>query len=426
MSTINIKRAIDNIRVNTTAYTPVVELIVNAIQAIDETKRQDGKVLVRVLRSSQDELYSSIPDVEGFTIEDNGVGFTDEHLQSFDTLYTDRRIVEGGKGFGRFTCLKYFDDVSFKSIYRDREILKSRHFSMGRERDIIVKLGNSHIDAAKAVDTGTIVTLKNAIWNGSVPLFAKGLDVIARGIVERILPYFIRERYSCPTIVLSEIDGSDSITLNDFVSNAPQASIHKIHSDNSVFTLHDIKGKDEKFTVMLFRFYSPRGNRSKVSLVAHKREVSDPMLHHFIPEFSDDFYDDRNRNYIIRAYVFSDYLDKNVSLERGSFYFGKESDLIYGISQDDISSCAANVARDAIGEEINLRQNKKRNIVQSYVDQEAPWYKRTLSSTDLTGLPYNPKKRRNRRVSAKRKNIARPRNQERRSEYSFQIKLQKY
>ena len=39
MSNVNIKRAVENIRTNTTVYTPVVEMIVNAIQAIDEAGR---------------------------------------------------------------------------------------------------------------------------------------------------------------------------------------------------------------------------------------------------------------------------------------------------------------------------------------------------------------------------------------------------
>ena len=86
MSNINIKRAVENIRANTTVYTPVVETIVNAIQAIDESGRTDGKVSVRALRNSQAELYGSLPNVTSFDIQDNGIGFTDEHRDSFDTL----------------------------------------------------------------------------------------------------------------------------------------------------------------------------------------------------------------------------------------------------------------------------------------------------------------------------------------------------
>jgi len=117
MSNVNIKRAVENIRANTTVYTPVVETVVNAIQAVDESGRNDGKVSIRALRSDQAEIDGSLPDVEGFDIEDNGVGFTTAHRDSFDTLYTDLRISEGGKGFGRFTCLKYFEDLRVKSVF---------------------------------------------------------------------------------------------------------------------------------------------------------------------------------------------------------------------------------------------------------------------------------------------------------------------
>ena len=106
MSNVNIRRAVENIRANTTVYTPVVEMIVNAIQAIDESGRTDGKVSIRVQRSSQNEADGSLPEVSSFEVEDNGIGFTDVHRNSFDTLYTDIRIKEGGKGFGRFTGLK--------------------------------------------------------------------------------------------------------------------------------------------------------------------------------------------------------------------------------------------------------------------------------------------------------------------------------
>ena len=36
MSNVNVSRAVENIRANTTIYTAIVEVVVNAIQAIDE------------------------------------------------------------------------------------------------------------------------------------------------------------------------------------------------------------------------------------------------------------------------------------------------------------------------------------------------------------------------------------------------------
>ena len=177
MSNINIKRAVENIRANTTVYTPVVEMIVNAIQAIDESGRTDGKVSVRALRNSQAELFGSLPDVTSFDIQDNGIGFTDEHRDSFDTLYTDRRIGEGGKGFGRFTCLKYFEDLHVKSVYREGSGFKCRSFSMGKDHDIIVreeKMVSEHRDsrtgtAGRREPPRSSSTPPCAVWDGEVP-----------------------------------------------------------------------------------------------------------------------------------------------------------------------------------------------------------------------------------------------------------------
>ena len=156
MSNVNVKRAVENIRRNTTVYTPIVETIVNAVQAIDELSPPEGKVSVRALRASQGKLDGSLPDVSGFEIEDNGIGFTDAHRESFDTLYTDRKIAEGGKGFGRFTCLKYFEAVRVKSVYRNGSGLKLRTFSMGKDCDIIV---GERVAMSTGSATGTVVTL---------------------------------------------------------------------------------------------------------------------------------------------------------------------------------------------------------------------------------------------------------------------------
>jgi hypothetical protein len=54
MSSVNIKRAIENIKSNTTVYTPIVEVIVNAIQAIEDKGNADeGDIKVILRRAEQ-------------------------------------------------------------------------------------------------------------------------------------------------------------------------------------------------------------------------------------------------------------------------------------------------------------------------------------------------------------------------------------
>lgn len=391
MSNVNIKRAIENIRVkNITPYAPVVEMIVNAIQAIDETGRTDGKIKIRVLRDNHEELDGSLPSVNGFEIEDNGIGFTDAHRDSFDTLYTDFKITQGGKGFGRFICLKYFEDLHVKSVFHAGRAFKERCFSMGKDQDIIV---SEKVTISDRDQSGTVVML-SSLKAGRV--FEKKLATIARSLVERLLPYFIAQDYACPEILLLEQDESTTIHLNDFGVNRLSEWIQEISIDSNAFTL-DATDDTKEFLVRIFKLYAPRNQKSRISLVAHKREVLGSALHKYIPEFEEEFYEkdsngeiDHNRNYIIKAYVSGAYLDQNVSLERGGFEFSMDTDLFLGISQWDIESKVASIARDAVGLDITLRQEKKKERVQSYVDEKAPWHKSMIEESDFSGMPYNP------------------------------------
>lgn len=390
MSNVNIKRAVENIRSNTTVYTPIVEVIVNAIQAIESKGGKGGNIAIRVHRAEQFKLEGGLPEVLSIEVEDNGIGFTDENRESFDTLYTDLKINEGGKGFGRFTCLKYFENLQVESIYRDGKEYKQRKFSMGKDNDIIV---NEKISESKELQSKSIVLL-GALKKGKS--IEKKLNTIARILVEKLLPYFITKDYVCPEILLSEKDGTVPIRLSDCLNNDLSAVIKEIPIKQNRFTLTGSQAEEE-FLVRVFKLYFPKNQKSKISLVAHKREVSESAIHKYIPEFIDDFYDkdvsgeaNHERNYIVKAYVFSPYLDRNVSLERGEFEFQRESDVLLGISQDDIESRSAAIAKDAVGSDIAVRQEKKKERVQSYVDDEAPWHRGMLDKIDLKSIPYNP------------------------------------
>lgn len=392
MSNVNIKRAVENIRSGTTVYTPLVEVIVNAIQAIEDKSSSDGIIEIIVERSTQQDLEKGIRSVEGFSIKDNGIGFIQENRNSFDTLYSDYKLAQGGKGFGRFTCLKYFENLIIQSVFEDEKGFKQRKFRMGKGNDIIV---DEEVSSSKETSSYTIVKLEN-VKDGKFS--DKKLTTIARILTEKLLPYFIDSEYNCPTIYITESNGSGKIVLNDFIKNQISASIKEIPLQNSNLL---IKGnsKEHIFSVRLFKFYSPKNQRSKISLVAHRREVTDTAIHTYIPEFIEEFFDrntngeeNRDRNFVVKAYVFGDYLDENVSLERGGFEFHKDNDLIYGVSQSDIEKAAAELSGEAIGDEIKVRQERKKERVQDYVDNEAPWHRQVLKNIDLSSMPYNPSK----------------------------------
>ncbi len=390
MSNINIKRLIENIRSGTNVYTPVVELIVNAIQAIDETKSSIGKIDIQIKRDGNEDLIDGLRGVDGFVVTDNGAGFNQLNRDLFDELFTEQKKEDGGKGFGRFTCLKDFDRMHVRSLFLESGKRQERTFRMGLGKDIII---DENVREATTDETGSVVEIAGI---KSVKFPDKGIDTISRVIVERLLPYFVDAERPCPRVVIRD-EGSTAIpiSLNDYLGKENSQIVEMVVADGS-FTL-SANGEEKLFQVRLFKFYSPRASRSKISLVAHRREVTDVALQSDIPEFADEFFepspgseDARGRNFVIKAYVFGDYLNDNVSLERGEFRFQTESDLLNGISQNQIEQRAAEIAQQTVGDEILERKQRKQARIDEYVETHAPWHRRLSSEVDFSALPMRP------------------------------------
>lgn len=387
MSNVNIKRAIENIRSGTSIYTPVVEVVVNAIQAIEAKSTSDGLVEIVVQRHQQMDLNDPLPEIDGFEVSDNGVGFNDSNRASFDTLYSAHKISEGGKGFGRFTCLKYFEDMEVESTFSKDCRFFDRSFSMGKENEIII---NEKIALSNANRTGTRISLMH-LKRSKFP--DKKLATIARAIVEKLLPFFVNQDMPPPRIVLREKNEEEVIVLNDYVETYKQI----IELDSSVDSfLVNSNTASEEFSARVFKFYSPRSQTSKISLVAHRREVTSVSLQKYIPEFADEFFEQVkdgeemvDKNFTLKVYVFGRFLDDLVSLERGGFEFQKESDAVYGISQSDIEKRAADIAREAVSSEVQARFEKKVKKVNDYVKEKAPWHAGIVNDIDLSDMPYN-------------------------------------
>jgi hypothetical protein len=174
--------------------------------------------------------------------------------------------------------------------------------------------------------------------------------------------------------------------------DSADAVIQEKNLSESTFELQSTSGP-QTFKLRVFKMLFPRNKVSKISLVAHRREVTEASLSSYIPEFSDEFVEDpggdesRRRNYILKGYVYGDYLDKNVLLERGAFDFQKESDVTHGIAQTDIERAAAELTKAAVFDQVISRIEKKRERLQSYVDEQAPWHRMLLKSIDIASLP---------------------------------------
>ncbi len=227
MSNINVSRAVENIRANTTHRHR------GGRRQRNSGDRREG----RVKRTGFDQGIQECSTRNRWEparypeFRNRRQRHRDENRDSFDTLYSDFKIRDGGKGFGRFTCLKYFDRLQVESDYLKGDGYIHRSFRMGKGKEIIVDESNV---PSTVSDSKTVVRLD---WLRTGKSIDKRLDTVARILVEKLLPYFITSDYSCPRIVLSEADGSDAVVLNDFVSNQISSVIQEIPLTRESFEL---------------------------------------------------------------------------------------------------------------------------------------------------------------------------------------------
>jgi len=384
MSEVNISRFVDTtLKERTTVYSPLIEAIVNSIEAISETKRSDGKIVITPIRNPQASFETdALPDIVGFTVEDNGIGFNPQNRDAFDTLCTDYKINMGGQGLGRFIFLKYFTRVRFSSVYESNSKYHLRKFSLGSRNDIIENEVDQEISAS---DTKTTLSLEGLKQHD----YDKELKTIARKILERILVFFVDDTFKCPTIMLKEND--NEVILNDLLGD--NREIQHIHSES--FSLKGFKtpGQIEQsndFQVKIYKIIYPGSITSKLCLTAQNRQVTETSLSKYIPEFKEDFFekDDRtSKNYIIIAYILGKYLDDNVTFERGKFNFPTEgSDIVYPLSQNAIEKRSANIVEAVFKDEVQTRRQKRHDTFKRYIDESAPWYKPYLKDLDWSTL----------------------------------------
>lgn len=95
----------------------VYEAVSNSIHAINDRFGEDraakkGEIAVKIETDDDGEISS-------ISVSDNGIGFTDENLESFETSDSRFKYRRGGKGVGRFIWIKMFQTIRVESVVGD-------------------------------------------------------------------------------------------------------------------------------------------------------------------------------------------------------------------------------------------------------------------------------------------------------------------
>ena len=102
---------------------PVFEAVGNSIHSIEENGNLGtlGQITLELIHSNQAAFDLDTPEAReiiGFKIQDNGIGFDNANMNSFETLDSDHKIEKGCRGVGRLLWLKAFNRADVSSVYK--------------------------------------------------------------------------------------------------------------------------------------------------------------------------------------------------------------------------------------------------------------------------------------------------------------------
>jgi hypothetical protein len=309
---------------------PLFDAVINSIHAIEDRrplKAGAGSITITVHRDqAQAQLPATTPEiadepVRGFEVVDDGIGFNDPNLESFNTADSQYKKARGSKGVGRFLWLKAFRHIHISSTFRDDAgSLRQREFDFRLPKGIDNEVAQV-VEVApdwKATATGTALTLDDfqRPYKDHCP---KGLDVIADRIIDHCLVFLVRP--DAPRVLLK--DDQNAVQINDRLRD---------HHAPALVPPEAFKVKGHDLVVQHFHVKA-KAAKPKVHYVANQREVvseapADPDLNQRLPEA------DGSSNFALVSYVSGQLLDQHLNQERTGFTLPSRNDAVLA---DDVT-----------------------------------------------------------------------------------------
>ena len=374
---------------------PLFEAVVNSIHAIEEAglAATDGRIKVEILRSGQGLLGFDdgkkkpgpppTRDIQGFRITDNGIGFNDANMESFETLDSEHKAEQGGRGVGRLSWLKAFARVNVESIYateggqanKGESTRTKRTFVFSSDRGVSEPTVESVSSDSECITSVHLDGFKKKYREASL----KTGGPIANSLLEHCLWYFVRKG-SAPKITI--LDGDEIIE----VDGVYESHMHSSAKSDSF----SIKGA--RFEATHIKLHASSARPHIIALCAANRLVTEEHINGKVPGLHGRLRDD-DGEFVYACYVSSPFLDNAVRPERTGFDIAERAEDLF--SDSDIG--LAEILDAAIGRAAKhlasyLEENKRRGRerVENFVSTKAPRYRPILSRIPEDRLSVDP------------------------------------
>ncbi|GGC40593.1 hypothetical protein GCM10011386_35810 [Parapedobacter defluvii] len=354
---------------------PLYEAISNSIHSINElskTQNLKGRIIINLLRNGSPDILKDLPEVDEYPIHsieiiDNGVGFNDANMTYFIEADTDHKIEIGGKGVGRFVCLKAFKKIIVSSNFIVDGSLTQRCFEYKNTKEGIHNFEENIISNNQERMTRLVLSEYRDEYQKSVP---NNLVQIARELVNHFLLYFIED--SAPEIIVRN-QNNHEVNCKNLFNTEFQKEIRSEPFEIS----------DQEFTLYLTKSYKSLSH--KIHYCAHHRSVKEEGLISKIPDLGKySIKEDENNQFYYQAYVVSNFLDEHVDTERVGFNFPIEEDeedmtLIQEISLAKIRNSAVEKIEELLADYLSAVREAKINNYRPTINDELPQYRAVFS-----------------------------------------------
>ena len=131
---VDISSILRQINENITFFQPLFEAIINSLDA------QATNIDIKIYTDKQKTLFDNVLRcaITGYSVTDNGIGFTKENRDSFSKYLSSYKQKIGCKGIGRFTWLKIFENIDIES-YTGQEKVGFKFNKKFSENDIAIE-----------------------------------------------------------------------------------------------------------------------------------------------------------------------------------------------------------------------------------------------------------------------------------------------
>lgn len=378
LATINIANKIRNTNLSRKqGLMPLFELVSNSIHSIEERKDRGlmdntdlGNIEIVLIRQGDSKVLESIKDNDEFPIldivvTDNGVGLDNENLRSFTEADSDHKLSIGGKGIGRFVCLKAFRWLSVDSIYKEGDAFKRRKIELRNTKE---GFGNYEEPLTKIDDFHTTCTLHsfNPVFEKHTP---RKLEDIAVALITHFQLYYIMG--NAPHISIRNQNNIlidlDELYIRSFANKV----------QNATFQIGD-----NEFGVYLSQTNSSKSHR--LHFCAHSRTVIEEWMGKNIIELGKNSIPNKDsQNFYYAAFIVGNILDESVNNERTSFLFPTNDDEddedSIEVTLPQIRKKAINAIESLISDYIDRIRIKKIDTYRTIVEKEFPQYRVVLN-----------------------------------------------